>query len=440
MFGTSGIRGAVGEVVTAEVAVNLGAALGAWGADEVVLGRDPRPSGEYLASAVASGLRQTGADVIDIGMAATPTIARSVGWCKADAGVAVTASHNPPSDNGFKLWLPSGQAFRPDEQTEIERLLEDPHPDAQTEQDAIGGYEQWHGANARHVRALLEATAVSESLHVVVDIGNGAGQVTAEALHKLGCEVTTINGQPDGSFPGRPSEPTAENCIALQSIVPAVEADIGIAHDGDADRLRAVDETGQFLSGDILLALFSLDAAAAGERVVAPVDTSLAVEDVLATEGIDLVRTRVGDVFVAEQVSTQGASFGGEPSGAWIWPDATLCPDGPLAACRLIEMIAETSLGKQVETIETYPIRRDTIGATDKPAVMKHVREAVNARYEDVETIDGVRVSTDEGWFLIRPSGTEPVVRVTAEARKEDRVTTLLKEATEIVEVAIESG
>lgn len=434
MFGTSGIRGAVGDVVTTELGVALGTALGRWGATRVVIGRDPRPSGAYLVSAVASGLRQSGVDVVDIGLAATPTIARAVGWRDADAGVAVTASHNPPADNGFKLWLPSGQAFRPDEQAQIESYLEEPVSAAKTAWKTVGSYNRWHGADARHVTELVDSTDVVDPLRVVIDIGNGAGQVTAVALDELGCEVTTINGQPDGGFPGRPSEPTAEHCADLRHIVPVLDADVGLAHDGDADRLRVVDETGHFLTGDMLLTVFAQAAASSGDTVVAPVDTSLAVEDTLAELGVDLVRTRVGDVFVAEAIREHGAVFGGEPSGAWIWPDATLCPDGPLAACRLLELVStDQSLGQFIEAIEEYPIYRDAVEVVDKPTVMKHVREAVQDQYDDVETIDGVRVTTPDGWFLVRPSGTEPIIRITAEARKKSRAKALLSEATGIV-------
>lgn len=440
MFGTSGIRGPVGEDVTAQLGTNLGTALAAWGANRVVVGRDARQSGAYLKEAVRSGLRQGGVDVVDVGVAATPTIARTVGWREADAGVAVTASHNPPADNGFKLWLPSGQAFRPREQTEIEGLLDESIDEMAVRWDEVGALDRWDRANERHVEALITATSLPEPLHVVVDIGNGTGQMTARALDALGCKVATINGQPDGGFPGRPSEPNAENCADLRSIVPAVGADLGIAHDGDADRMRAADHTGRFLSGDALLAIFGAATATAGDRVVAPVDTSLAVEDALAAHDIDLVRTRVGDVFVAEGIQETNAVFGGEPSGAWIWPDQTFCPDGPLAACRLVELVADQEpLAAQVDRIDTYPIRRDALEVQDKPGVMEFVTQQIHATYDSVETIDGVRVSTDDGWFLIRPSGTEPVVRVTAEARDPARASALLEDASTVVRNGRES-
>ena len=276
MFGTSGIRGPVGEEITAETALRVGRALGAE-TDRVVVGRDPRESGETLVDALSSGLRELGTDVVDLGVAATPTVARAVGWCGADAGVAVTASHNPPEDNGLKLWQPSGQAYDSDGRARITERLEADDYDLR-KWDEMGTRTAIDAA-ARHVDALVEAAGGRDALDldVVVDLGNGAGGVTVEALIRAGCHVETLNAQPDGRFPGRPSEPTAENCTALASLVTGGEYDLGIAHDGDADRMRAVAGDGTFLSGDALLALFAADAAEAGQRVAVPVDTSLAV-------------------------------------------------------------------------------------------------------------------------------------------------------------------
>ncbi len=439
MFGTSGIRGPIGEAVTPELGVKLGDAVARWGAGRVVVGRDPRPSGRYLLEALRSGLRQHGVDVIDVGMAATPTVARAVTWYEADCGVAVTASHNPPEDNGFKLWLPTGQAFRPNEQEELEVLMETDRPAGTVAWDEVGGHERRRDAAERHVTALLDAVSLDRSLRVVVDVGNGAGGVTATALDRLGCEVVTINAQPDGGFPGRPSEPTEENCEDLTATVPALGADLGIAHDGDADRMRAVAADGRFLGGDVLLAVFAGWAADSGDRVAAPVDTSLAVEDALASREIDLVRTPVGDVFVAEAIRTHDAAFGGEPSGAWIWPEETLSPDGPLAACKLVEGVAEAgALVELVEAIDQYPIRRGSIEVSEKDRVMGGVRSVLEDDPRPVGTTDGVRVEDGDGWFLIRPSGTEPLVRITAEARDDGRADGLLAEARSIVEEAIE--
>ena len=429
MFGTSGVRGPVGEEVTAELALDVGRALGV-DSDRVVVGRDARESGPALVDALAAGLCESGTDVVDIGLAATPTIARAVAWEGADAGVAVTASHNPPADNGIKLWQQSGQAFDADLREQITRRVEAGETDLAAWDDF--GTRITGDATDRHREHLGNAVTLDHDLSVVVDVGNGVGEVTAGALDDLGCAVETLNAQPDGSFPGRPSEPTAEHCGSLSSLVAATDAELGIAHDGDADRTRAVDETGEFLSGDVLLALLGRAAASEGERVAVPVDTSLAVTDHLAAADIETVRTPVGDVYVAAAASEPGVTFGGEPSGAWIWPGETLCPDGPLAACRLAALAAERPLAERAAAVETYRIRRTAIEVADRRATMATVRERVEDS-DEVSTLDGVRVDRDDAWFLVRASGTEPVVRITAEARGSDRLRAVFDEARTLV-------
>ncbi|MDG5778224.1 phosphoglucosamine mutase [Haloarculaceae archaeon H-GB1-1] len=430
MFGTSGIRGPVGEDVTAELALSVGRALG-FDAERVVVGRDPRESGELLADALTAGLRESGTDVVDVGLAATPTVGRAVGWEDADAGVSITASHNPAPDNGIKLWQPSGQAYGAELRETISGRIR--AGDADLKAWDVLGSRTARDASERHVETLVESVTLDEPLSVVVDVGNGAGGVTVEALQRLGCDVETLNAQPDGRFPGRPSEPKAENCESLTRLVREGDADLGIAHDGDADRMRAVTGDGEFVSGDVLLAVLARDAASEGERVAVPVDTSLAVADYLADAGIDVTRTPVGDVYVAERATEPDVAFGGEPSGAWIWPEETLCPDGPLAACKLVALASRAPLADRVARVETYPIRRDSVETADKAGAMQRIRETVLDRYDDVSTMDGVRVDLGDAWFLLRASGTQPLVRITAEAREAERADEVFETASELV-------
>ncbi|MDF9745950.1 phosphoglucosamine mutase [Natrinema salsiterrestre] len=433
MFGTSGIRGRVGDEVTAAVALSVGRAVASEGDERVVVGRDVRESGSMLVDAITAGLCECGTDVVTVGVEATPTIARAIAHLDADAGIVVTASHNPPEDNGIKLWNPSGKAFGPDRRAAIERRVrEDDYELAAW--DEVGHRTRREDVRSHHADALRNAVALERSPSVVVDIGNGAGGVTASVLDDLGCRVRTLNGQEDGSFPGRPSEPTAETLETLSTLVAATDAELGVAHDGDADRMLAVDETGTFVPKDALLALFAREAAGEGDRVAAPVDTSLAVDDTLAGVGASLTRTQVGDVYVAERTTEPDVVFGGEPSGAWIWPEETRCPDGPLAACKLVELVAERGpLSDLVGEIEAYPIRRTSIEVADKAAVMGDVSELVCGRYETVDTLDGVRVETEDGWFLLRASGTQPLIRVTAEARSPSDAETLFQTARDLV-------
>jgi phosphoglucosamine mutase len=436
MFGTSGIRGPVGDEVTAELALSVGRAVGV-DADRVVVGRDARESGRLLTDALTAGLRESGVDVVDLGFAATPTVARSIAAEDADVGVSVTASHNPAPDNGIKLWQPSGQAFDSALQDAITERVREDVTDLRPWDD-LGDRVRGDGAE-RHVDALVDAVDLAEPLSVVVDLGNGAGGVTVEALQRLGCEVETLNAQPDGSFPGRPSEPTAEHCESLTTLVAESDADLGIAHDGDADRMRCVAADGTYLSGDVTLALLAREAASPGDRVAAPVDTSLAVDDHLAEIDVSVERTRVGDVYVAERASEAGVAFGGEPSGAWIWPAETLCPDGPLAACKVAALAAERPLADRLAAVETYPIRRDSVETAAKGGVMERVSDRVLAEYDDVTTLDGVRVGLGDAWFLLRASGTQPLVRITAEARDDDRAEAVFAEARDLLVDAVET-
>ncbi|MEF8775560.1 MAG: phosphoglucosamine mutase [Haloarculaceae archaeon] len=431
MFGTSGIRGPVGEAVTAELALSVGRALGAE-SDSVVVGRDPRDSGRLLLDALAAGLRESGTDVLDLGLAATPTVARAVGWEDADAGVAVTASHNPAPDNGLKLWQPSGQAYDAADRARIADRVET--GDWSLVSWADLGTRTAVTVQDRHRRAIGNSIGDLEApLTVVVDVGNGAGGVTAQALSDQRCGVRTLNAQPDGAFPGRPSEPTPEHCEDLATLVAGSDADLGIAHDGDADRMRAVTAEGDFLSGDVLLAVLAGDAASPGETVALPLDTSLAVEDHLADLEVGVERTPVGDVHVAAAASEPGVAFGGEPSGAWIWPAETLCPDGPLAACKLAALIAAEPLADRAARVETYPIRRESVETEDKASVVDAVREAAADIDGEVTTMDGVRVDLADAWFLVRASGTQPLVRLTAEARSANRADAALERARSLV-------
>jgi len=436
MFGTSGVRGRVGETITADLALDIGRALVTDGADTVVLGRDARESGRTLSRALSAGVTECGGDVIDVGVQPTPTVARSVVREGADAGVVVTASHNPAPDNGIKLWAADGRAFDEDENDRIAEIVEEAAFNLGA-WDELGEHRHVDGARERHERALRESVAIPDDLSVVVDLGNGVGRVTADALHATGCDVETLNAQRDGRFPGRPSEPTAENCQTACVVVEATDADLGIVHDGDADRMMAIDERGQFVSGDALLALFGRREADAGDRVAVPVDTSLLVADTLAEVGADVTYTPVGDAYVAAETANPGVVFGGEPSGAWIWPEQTRCPDGPLAACTLAALVgAEGSLSAMVDGLPAYPIRRDSVRTDAKEAVVEHVAELAHERFETVSTLDGIRVETDAGWFLVRASGTEPLVRITAEARNADDADDLFDTARDLIDRA----
>ncbi len=412
LFGSSGIRGLANVQITPELALDVGRAVGAHYRD-VVLGRDPRISGRMLASALSAGILSVGGSVCDAGLVSTPTLAR--GARGYGCGVVVTASHNPAEYNGIKLWNPDGMAFTAEQQADVERILarKEWKPAAW---DATGSHAERSDLPERHVEAILRAVGSAE-LHVVVDCANGAtANVTPYVLREMGCKVTALNAQMDGHFPGREPEPTEENLAALRHAVPALGAQLGIAHDGDGDRVVAVDARGAFVGGDKLLALFAKQRARKG--LVVPVDASMALDDLLG--GVPVHRTRVGDVYVAQELKKRGADFGGEPSGTYIFPDQTMCPDGPFAAAYLVSLVTQRSLKEWLAEIPAYPIVRDAIkfDAAKRDEFTVRVGAAIDALgAKDVTTLDGWRVAFDDGWALVRFSGTEPKVRVSAEAR-----------------------
>ncbi|WP_336023414.1 phosphoglucosamine mutase [Halobellus salinisoli] len=433
MFGTSGVRGTIGEEITADLTLSLGRALGSERSDLIVVGRDARTSGEMLEHAFIAGVTECGADVIRIGTNSTPTIARSAEWLGADASAAITASHNPPTDNGVKLWTSSGRAFGRDRRERIERRIRDEKYEFAA-WNGIGSIQE-RDTYERHRQELRTSVDLETPLSVVVGIGNGTGRLTADVLADLGCTVSTLNGQRDGRFPSRPSEPTAEAIRPLRTHVEAVGADLGIAHDGDADRMIAVDGDGRVVAGDTLLSVFAREAAAEGDQIAVPVNTSLAVDDAVAAVGADVVRTRVGDTFVAERCAESNVVFGGEPSGAWIWSEETPCPDGTLAACKLVELVSRRGpLADLTDEIDGYPLRRGSLRTDHKRRVLDRIEAPLRAGYERIDDRDGIRVETDNGWFLIRASGTQPLVRVTAEARTDAEADRLFDEAMAIVE------
>ena len=410
-FGSSGIRGLANVEVTPDLALQVGQVVGElYGA--AIVGRDPRTSGPMLASALFAGILSAGSDATDAGMVSTPTLAR--GASEYACGVVITASHNPAPYNGIKLWNPDGMAFDETQQAEIESAL-DAARFRSVSWDKVGRLLARDDLIPRHMDEVLRDVGTAK-LKVVVDCGCGAtSTITPFLLRKMGCEVLAIHAQPDGHFPGREPEPTEENLSLLKATVRDVGADLGIAHDGDGDRMVAVDRDGTFVGGDALLALFAKREVRRG--LVVPVDASMVVEDLLPKAKV--WRTRVGDVYVASELKRRGADFGGEPSGTWIFPKVSYCPDGVYAAARLVSMVAERPLASTRKEIPDYPMIRGAFAyeKSKRAAIEARVDAALRGLGADVSTVDGWRLQYEDGWALVRFSGTEPKIRVLAESR-----------------------
>ncbi|WP_342305711.1 phosphoglucosamine mutase [Methanolobus sp. ZRKC5] len=413
LFGSSGIRGLANIEVTVDLALKVGMALGI-SKKTAVIGRDPRVAGEMIEHAIISGLMSAGCDVVRVGLVTTPTLAYATR--NYDCGVMVTASHNPAQDVGIKLWNPDGMAFDSNQQEEIESIIEK-EDFANVDWNMIGELSSYENAVRDHID-MIRSHSTGAPLRVIVDCGGGAGgTITPFLLREMGCEVITLNSQLDGHFPARNPEPKDSNLGMLKKAMTAFEADLGIAHDGDADRMMAVDENGVFVSGDEMLAIFARYECKDNPKVVVPVDTSMIVDDALP--GSTIIHTRVGDVYVAEEMKKQKADFGGEPSGSWIFPRISYCPDGIYAAALLVDIVKEKKLSALREELPQYPTLRTTVACDNsrKDEVMKAISLKL-ATMGEVSSIDGIRIDMEDGWVLVRPSGTEAKIRITAEARK----------------------
>lgn len=427
LFGTSGIRGEFNLEITAELALKVGKSLGSYlgNKGKVVLGYDTRTTNQILDQAICAGLLESGIDVVKIGMVPTPLVGFATENLDADAGVMLTASHNPSQYNGIKIWNRNGMAYTPSQEEEIENIYNNKLYKS-VNWDEVGNLTYNNKIKNDYINALLGLVDIKPGLKVVIDCASGAGsEISPLVFRKAGCEVTTLNSQVDGFFPGRNPEPNKENLQSLMKTVLAIGADLGIGHDGDADRMITVDEKGNISPFDSLLSLIS---KSFGGKVITTVDAGLCMDEVLASVGGEVVRTKVGDVSVAEAIIQENATFGGEPSGTWLHPDFSMCPDGILSGLRMAEIVSkEGKLSKLLDEIPKYPNFREKVVCSKeaKIKVMENMEKLLSDAFDDIigiNTIDGVRLTFKDGsWVLVRPSGTENYVRITLESKVEKR-------------------
>jgi phosphomannomutase/phosphoglucomutase len=439
LFGTNGVRGVVGDRMTPQLALDIGKAVGSHVevGDRVLVGRDTRTSGPALESAVVSGLLSTGVEVDRAGVVPTPALQHAVKKRPHRRGVVVTASHNPPEFNGIKVVYEDGRELPRSVEDEVEAIYFD-QSYRTADWDRLSAPGQASRVNERYVDAVVDGvdagTIAEADLDVVLDGSNGAGaEPTAAVLRELGVHPITLNCQPDGTFPGHESEPTPENLADLQDTVPAVDADLGIAVDGDADRAVFVTGEGAFVPGEVTLTLVAGRVAEehGGGTVVTPVSTSSALEEHVEERGGGVEYTAVGSPVVAKRMVETDAVFGGEENGGLMFPDHVHVRDGAMAAAKILEIVAQEgrSLKDLVAEIPTKALVKESV---DCPEALKEAFiDAYGARERDGEvvTVDGVKVVTDEGWTLVRPSGTEPIVRVYGEADERSTAQALVDEA-----------
>ncbi len=438
MVSVSGVRGRVGEALTPEVVSHFASAfaafsLGRGGSRAIVLGRDSRVSGPMFHHAVTAALQSVGADIIDIGVAPTPTVQMAVEHHRAAGGLAITASHNPVEWNALKFIGPAGLFLDGAESLAMRAFLDRPIPRATW--DALGTVRHDTEAITRHIDAILALSMLdvpairSRGFVVALDTCHGAGvTIMPPLLEQLGCVVHAINLEPHGRFHRSP-EPVAENLGELEALVKRSGAAVGFATDPDVDRLALVDESGQAIGEDWTLALAAhVVLGRTPGVVVTNLSTSRILDDVAARSGSRVVRAPVGEVNVAVRMRSEHAVVGGEGNGGVILPDLHLGRDAPLAVALTLQLLHDHgTLSAVTRSFPRYRIVKDKL---DRPDVsLDSVYAALRGVFSDaeVDVQDGLRLSWPDRWVHIRPSGTEPIVRVIAEAPSEAEAQALVR-------------
>jgi phosphoglucosamine mutase len=422
LFGTDGVRGLANRDITVESALKLSQAAAIVLGEEsrkrgqkpiAVIGRDPRISGEFLAAAIASGLASSGIDVFDAGVLPTPATAFLTADLDADFGVMISASHNPAPDNGIKFFSRGGHKLADDVEDRIEAALtEAPLAPVGAE---IGHVQRFADAEDRYLVHLLGTLPNSlNGIKVVLDCANGAASaVSPQAFRDAGAEVYVIGNDPDGHNINLGCGST--HLSALQAAVLECKADIGIAHDGDADRTLAVDHLGQVVDGDQIMAILALAAKQRGElarnTLVATVMSNLGLRLAMKQAGIELVETKVGDRYVLEQIRDGGYTLGGEQSGHLIFSRFATTGDGILTGLQIVAQMAATgkSLKDLASVMKVYPQVLINVPGVNRAGVDTNVELHKAVKEAEAELGENGRV-------LLRASGTEPLVRVMVEA------------------------
>ena len=434
MVGVSGVRGIVGKDLTDEIVGRYARAFGLWAAGRkplVVVGRDARESGPAFERAVVDGLRSVGCAVVKVGLVPTPTVQLAVEHHAAGGGIAITASHNPIEWNALKFIGPDGIFLDGADGARVQKLVgEDGGGRGRT-----GEVTTDDGAVERHLDAVLRLAAVAverirkRKLTVALDAVRGAGGPVMRALlERLGCEVAGINLETDGRFPRSP-EPVPENLGGLSTLVTRAGAALGIAVDPDVDRLAIVDETGTPIGEDYTLAFAVRAVLGKGERgkgkgatVVCNLSTSLVVEDAARECGAEVVRTPVGEVHVARAILRLAAVIGGEGNGGVMYPALHAGRDAPVAAALLLTLLARDGrrMSELVAAAPRYAIVKAKVerGAGSREQRLERVYAELRRRFPDAraDTQDGLRLAWWDRWLHVRPSNTEPIIRLIAEA------------------------
>ena len=445
-FGTNGIRGVVNDLITPIFVTKMGYAIGSFvSKGSIVVGADARTSSPFIKNAIISSLLASGLEVIDVGTLPTPALQFAVTHFEAKLGVMVTASHNPPEFNGIKVVDSDGIEISISKQLEIEEIYEKnlTHLAKWDKISSITKYNVLPLYIDQIVNQVNQDLIRKANLTVVVDAGNAVGGlVTPYLLKKLGVRVITINAHLDGSFPGRGSEPLPEKLTLMAQAIRMSNAHFGVAHDGDADRAIFGDNSGTVHYGDRSIALFEkwVLSSSSKKLFVTPVSSSKVVEDIAEELGGEIIWTPVGCINVSRKMIETSAVIGGEENGGLFYAPHQSVRDGPMAAALMTELISETNEKLEVlfNQLPKYFQLKDKVPCknNNKTTVMEYIKENAPSANE-VITIDGIKLIYDEGWVLIRPSGTEPIFRVFVEATTDEKAKELMSNSKNLLMSAI---
>jgi len=451
LFGTNGVRGRL-DALTPSLAFDLSASFASWcKGQSVVLARDMRLTSPMLHSAAASGIMSAGKDVLDIGLASSPVSEFTLARQKAGGLIIITASHNAPEWNALKFVDEKGVAVSHErgaliEQSALAKTYS--HADWQS----IGKAHPFPAAALAHAKEAIAGVKAAKikkrKLKIALDFGNGTSSLSHGVFSALGCEVITLNENIDGNFPGRPSEPSEANVQPLLKTVKSEGCDLGVAWDGDSDRVVFVDEKGNWIVGDKGFAISAVQACKENKRqkeklIVTTVATSRCVEEACAALGAKTVYTAVGAPYLSEKMASLGAHAvsGGEEVGGIIWPRFSLAKDGIFAAAKICEMVCDEKLSVLVGQLPEYFNSKTRIGAKGAQAKASGLNAAkahAKGSKARLTLVDGVRCDFDDGWVIARASGTEDYMRVFAEGKTKKRADALMKEYEEIVSGAVD--
>jgi phosphomannomutase/phosphoglucomutase len=447
LFGTNGVRGVANREFTTDLVIRLATTCGHILGRNIAVGRDGRTTSPLFRDAAVSGLLSAGCIVHDLDIIPTPALQYAVKHLHLDGGLMITASHNPPEFNGVKVMAADGVEIPRGVEDKIEEIYFAGGPKAAPWDHA--GEVKHREALSLYIEAVISMVDADlikgKRFRVAIDPGNGVGTLVAPSIaQRLGCSVYTINADLDGRFPGRESEPRPDNLGALRELVKATSANIGVAFDGDADRSIFLDEHGEVLWGDRSFALVAKDYMAKhpGAQVVTSVSSSNAIVDVVEDAGGLIHWTRVGSVDISRAMVENGIEFGGEENGGVMYGPHHPVRDGSMTMSLILAIMAETGnpLSNLVAKLPMYLQAKDRVSCPNelKNKTLEALRKKVAA--PRVETMDGLKlVFSDGSWILVRPSGTEPIFRLYAEADTKQKVENLVLEYKRLIEETVQS-